>query len=237
MVLISCNLWLCDDVKFPLPFFWGNWLCWHCAWSRNIAWFGALQKLTCSDNSQMHFFYWSTNDVNFIIVKCTFYWLLTGRRILLHFEAVDSAFCAWINGSPVGYRYSITLIWWLYAFSLSFGGYHLDHIILGYKHCKDSQDSRLPAEFEITDFCHPCGSNLKNVLAVQVFRWSDGTYLEDQDHWWLSGIHRDVLLLAKPKVYFTLYLLTYHFVSQYMAFFSLEFWKCTSGEELSMVHI
>lgn len=31
-------------------------------------------------------------------------------------------------------------------------------------------------------------------------RWSDGSYLEDQDHWWLSGIHRDVLLLAKPKV-------------------------------------
>lgn len=63
-----------------------------------------------------------------------------------------------------------------------------------------SQDSRLPAEFEITDYCHPCGSDNKNVLAVQVIRWSDGSYLEDQDHWWLSGIHRDVLLLAKPPV-------------------------------------
>lgn len=90
-----------------------------------------------------------------------------GRRIFLHFEAVDSAFQAWINGVPVGY----------------------------------SQDSRLPAEFEITDFCHPCGTEEKNVLAVQVVRWSDGSYLEDQDHWWLSGIHRDVLLLAKPKVF------------------------------------
>ncbi|KAJ1413522.1 Immunoglobulin-like fold [Sesbania bispinosa] len=94
-----------------------------------------------------------------------------GRRILLHFEAVDSAFCAWINGHPIGY----------------------------------SQDSRLPAEFEITEFCHPCGSDLKNVLAVQVFRWSDGSYLEDQDQWRLSGIHRDVLLLAKPKVFITDY--------------------------------
>ncbi|XP_011000564.1 PREDICTED: beta-galactosidase-like [Populus euphratica] len=90
-----------------------------------------------------------------------------GRRILLHFEAVDSAFCAWINGVPVGY----------------------------------SQDSRLPAEFEITDYCYPCGSGKKNVLAVQVFRWSDGSYLEDQDHWWLSGVHRDVLLLSKPQVF------------------------------------
>ena len=32
----------------------------------------------------------------------------------------------------------------------------------------------------------------------QVMRWSDGSYLEDQDHWWLSGIHRDVFLLTKP---------------------------------------
>lgn len=90
-----------------------------------------------------------------------------GRRILLHFEAVDSAFCAWINGVFVGY----------------------------------SQDSRLPAEFEITDYCKPSTAEEKNVLAVQVFRWSDGSYLEDQDHWWLSGIHRDVLLLAKPQVF------------------------------------
>ncbi|GER28530.1 beta-galactosidase [Striga asiatica] len=68
-----------------------------------------------------------------------------------------------------------------------------------------SQDSRLPAEFEITDFCHPCGSDKSNCLAVQVMKWSDGSYLEDQDHWWLSGIHRDVLLLAKPKVFITDY--------------------------------
>ncbi|VFQ61399.1 unnamed protein product [Cuscuta campestris] len=64
-----------------------------------------------------------------------------------------------------------------------------------------SQDSRLPAEFEITGFCQPCGFDNCNCLAVQVMRWSDGTYLEDQDHWWLSGIHRDVLLLAKPKIF------------------------------------
>lgn len=46
----------------------------------------------------------------------------------------------------------------------------------------------------------------KNVLAVQVFRWSDGSYLEDQDHWWLSGIHRDVLLLSKPQVFIVFFL-------------------------------
>jgi beta-galactosidase len=59
-----------------------------------------------------------------------------------------------------------------------------------------SQDSRLPAEFDITNFV----KTGENKLAVQVFRWSDGSYLEDQDHWRMSGIHREVLVLAQPKV-------------------------------------
>ncbi|MDF7824796.1 glycoside hydrolase family 2 TIM barrel-domain containing protein [Pontiellaceae bacterium B12227] len=59
-----------------------------------------------------------------------------------------------------------------------------------------SQGSRLPAEFDITDKVN-AGNNR---LAVQVFRWSDGSYLEDQDMWRLSGIHREVLLLAQPKI-------------------------------------
>jgi beta-galactosidase len=53
-----------------------------------------------------------------------------------------------------------------------------------------SQESRLPTEFEITNCCHPCVSDKENVLVVQVMRWSGGSYLEDQDHWRLSGIHR-----------------------------------------------
>lgn len=58
-----------------------------------------------------------------------------------------------------------------------------------------SQDSRLPAEFDLTPFMQ-LG---RNTLAVMVLRWSDGSYLEDQDMWWLSGIFRDVSLLAKPR--------------------------------------
>ncbi|MEA3344858.1 MAG: glycoside hydrolase family 2 TIM barrel-domain containing protein [Chloroflexota bacterium] len=57
-----------------------------------------------------------------------------------------------------------------------------------------SQGSRLPAEFNITPYIHP-GQNL---LAVQVLRWSDSSYLEDQDFWRLSGIYRDVYLWASP---------------------------------------
>ncbi len=60
-----------------------------------------------------------------------------------------------------------------------------------------SQDSRLPAEFRLTPYLRAG----ENTLAVQVMRYSDGTYLEDQDYWQMSGIQRDVYLLAKPKAH------------------------------------
>ena len=60
-----------------------------------------------------------------------------------------------------------------------------------------SKDSRLPAEFDITDFVQP-GENL---LALRVFRWSDGSYVEDQDFWRLSGIFRDVTLWSAPTLH------------------------------------
>ena len=59
-----------------------------------------------------------------------------------------------------------------------------------------SQGSGTPAEFEITDELLP-GSNQ---LSVKVYRWCDGSYLEDQDMWRLSGIYRDVSLHCAPKV-------------------------------------
>lgn len=60
-----------------------------------------------------------------------------------------------------------------------------------------SQDSRLPAEFDLSLILQPG----KNRLAVMVLRWSDGSYLEDQDMWRMSGIFRDVTLLHKPDVH------------------------------------
>ena len=62
-----------------------------------------------------------------------------------------------------------------------------------------SQDSRLPAEFDLSDYLQEGG----NRLAVMVLRWSDGSYLEDQDMWRMSGIFRDVSLLHKPEVQFS----------------------------------
>jgi beta-galactosidase len=54
-----------------------------------------------------------------------------------------------------------------------------------------SQDSRLPAEFDVTDAL-VLESGCEQLLAVKVMRWCDGSYLEDQDMWWLSGIYREV---------------------------------------------
>jgi len=68
----------------------------------------------------------------------------------------------------------------------------LNGVFVGY-----AQDSMLPSEFYIS----PLLKEGENLLAVQVYRFSDGSYLEDQDMWFLSGIFRSVRLLAFPSEY------------------------------------
>ena len=58
-----------------------------------------------------------------------------------------------------------------------------------------SQGSRNPAEFDVTSLVR---SGDINEVFVRVYQWCDGSYIEDQDQWWLSGIFRDVYLLALP---------------------------------------
>ncbi len=60
-----------------------------------------------------------------------------------------------------------------------------------------SQDSMSPAEFNLTPYIRPG----ENTLALQVYRFSDGSYLEDQDMWYMSGIYRDVTLYSLPNVH------------------------------------
>lgn len=59
------------------------------------------------------------------------------------------------------------------------------------------KDARTPVEFDLTKFVKPG----KNLIAVENFRWCDGSYLEDQDFWRLSGIFRDVYLWSPPPVH------------------------------------
>ena len=107
----------------------------------------------------------------------------SGRDVILRFDGVYSAYYVWVNGKLVGY----------------------------------AEDSKLPSEFNITAFLNPrhassvggsdnspasgVGSSVggDNLLCVEVYRWCDGSYLEDQDMNRFSGIFRDVTLWAKPK--------------------------------------
>lgn len=104
------------------------------------------------------------------------------------------------NYNPVGsYRKTFTVpdSWDDREVILHFGsitGYA--RVFLNGKEVGMTKASKTPAEFDISDFLQK-GDNL---LAVQVFRWHDGSYMEDQDFWRLSGIERDVWLQALPQV-------------------------------------
>ena len=74
-----------------------------------------------------------------------------------------------------------------------------------------SQDSRLPAEFDVSD-CVIAG---ENQLAAMVLRLCDGSYLEDQDMWNLSGIYRSVYLLSKPQSHIRDFRVNAEFCNEY----------------------
>lgn len=59
-----------------------------------------------------------------------------------------------------------------------------------------SEDSKMAAEFDITDFVQ-CGNS--NLFAMQIMRWCDGSYIEDQDFWRFTGIARQVYLYTRPE--------------------------------------
>jgi len=85
------------------------------------------------------------------------------RRIVIHFDGVESMLLLYVNGQEVGM----------------------------------SKDSRGATEFDITALIQAG----ENTLTVKVIKWSDGSFLEDQDHWWMAGIYRDVYLYATEAVF------------------------------------
>jgi len=84
-----------------------------------------------------------------------------GRRMILRFDGVYSAYTVWVNGEKAGY----------------------------------AEDSCLPSEFDVTKFV----KEGENLIAVEVFRWCDGSFFEDQDMFRVSGIFRDVTLWSMEK--------------------------------------
>ena len=102
--------------------------------------------------------------------------------------------------NPVGsYRREFTIdeSWdgkelFLHIGAMKSGGF----VWLNGKYVGYSQGSKLPAEFDITEAVR-IG---KNTIAIQIFRWTDGSYLECQDFWRISGIERSVYIYGQPKV-------------------------------------
>lgn len=104
------------------------------------------------------------------------------------------------NDNPTGcYRHTFTIPeqWDDMQIALQLGGVssacyvYLNGQFVGY-----SEDSFLPAEFDITPYI----TSGDNLLAVKVHKYSDGSYFENQDHWRLGGIQRDVFITASPKI-------------------------------------
>ena len=98
-------------------------------------------------------------------------WLTDGGRTMVRMEGVASAFYVWVNGEKVGY----------------------------------SQGAMEPAEFDITSqLSNPSNlsnsSNPTHTIALEVYKYSDGAYLEDQDFWRLAGVHRSVYLIHTPAL-------------------------------------
>ena len=88
---------------------------------------------------------------------------------------------------------------------LHFGGVHSAmYVWLNGKKVGYSQNSMSPAEFDVTSYLREG----MNKLAVEVYRWSDGSYLEDQDMWRLSGIFSEVQLWVRPLVHIADYQVT-----------------------------
>lgn len=102
---------------------------------------------------------------------------------------------------PVGsYRRTFTVpdTWQGREVFLHFGGVQTAfYIWINGRKVGYSQDSMTPAEFDVTRLLQPG----ENTVAVEVYRWCDGSYLEDQDMWRLSGIYRDVYLFSTPHLH------------------------------------
>ncbi|MGN0069599.1 MAG: glycoside hydrolase family 2 TIM barrel-domain containing protein [Prevotella sp.] len=113
----------------------------------------------------------------------------------------QKGYTAYKEPNPVGsYRrdFIIPAGWEKQRVFLHFDGcYSAMYVWINGKKAGYSQGANNDAEFDITPYIHQG----KNTLAVEVYRWSDGSYLEDQDMFRLSGIHRDVYLTARPATY------------------------------------
>lgn len=114
-------------------------------------------------------------------------------------EPEDHTWTAYTDRDPVGsYRRTFTLPanWDGRETFLAFDGVNSAfYVWINGQKAGYAEDSRLPSEFNITKYL----KKGENIVAVEVYRWSDGSYMEDQDFWRMSGIFRDVTLVSRAS--------------------------------------
>ncbi|WP_394794062.1 glycoside hydrolase family 2 TIM barrel-domain containing protein [Armatimonas sp.] len=156
------------------------------------------------DDRPKNFFQTSFDDKSWGTIAVPSCWELKGYGIPIYTNITyphvkNPPFIAH-NYNPVGsYRTEFTVpeTWDGREIYIRFGGvYSAFYLWVNGKKVGYSEDSKDPAEFSLTKYLKPG----KNLLAVEVYRWCDGSYLEDQDMFRYSGIFRDVWLHATPKV-------------------------------------
>ncbi|MGB3007424.1 MAG: sugar-binding domain-containing protein, partial [Chitinophagaceae bacterium] len=113
----------------------------------------------------------------------------------------EKQFTSFLQRNPVGSyctTFTIPESWNNKQVFINFGGVlSAMYIWINGQKVGYSENSMSPAEFDITKYIRKG----ENKLAVEVYKWCDGSYLEDQDMWRLSGIFRDVDLIARPKTF------------------------------------
>ena len=117
---------------------------------------------------------------------------------------------------------------------LHFGGVHSAmYLWVNGQRVGYSQNSMSPAEFDVTKYMR----SGKNKLAVEVYRWCDGSYLEDQDMWRLSGIFREVQLWVRPLVHIADYRVTAVPNADYSkACITAEIFICNTGKSTKVAY-
>ncbi len=151
----------------------------------------------------LDFFATDLNDANWKTISVPSNWEIQGYDIPIYTNIIypfpkNPPFIGGDYNPVASYRRTFTLPenWKDKEVILNFGsitGYA--RIYLNGKEVGMTKASKMAAEFDITSFL----KKGENLIAVQVFRWHDGSYIEDQDFWRLSGIERNVSLQALPK--------------------------------------
>jgi len=146
----------------------------------------------------------SFNSTNWNTIEVPSNWEMKGYGTPIYTNATYPFFSDYPkinhNDNPIGHyikNFEVDKNWNQKEIILHFGGVSSAYYVwVNGKYVGYSEDTRLPSEFNITNHLQK-GTNK---IAVKVYRWADGSYLEAQDHWRLSGIEREVYLQAVPKV-------------------------------------